>query len=158
MTFSEVATVGVVGLGNTGLPLALSLAEAGLLTTGLDTDRSRIDALRLGESYLPGVSADALVATADWFEPTCDPSLLAGLDSYVVCVPAPVGADGVADPRHVERAADVLGPLLRQGAVVELRSAVPVERFAARLAARSGLRPGVDFRVTTAPGPTALAA
>jgi len=136
MTFGEVATVGVVGLGDTGLPLALSLAGSGLLTTGLDADRAKVDALRVGRSYLPGVSAEDLVATADWFEPTGDPSRLAGLDAYVICVPAPL------------QAADLLGPLLRAGSVVEARSPVSVPRLAARLAAGSGLRPGVDFHIT----------
>jgi UDP-N-acetyl-D-glucosamine dehydrogenase len=147
MTFSETGTVGVVGLGDTGLPLAVALADAGVLTTGLDTDRSRVAALRAGESYVADVSPDALVATADWFEPTTDPGLLAGLDSYVLCVPR----------RQVEHATDALGPLLRRGAVVEVRSPVPTRQVAARLAASSGLRPGVDFHVTT-PGPTAMAA
>lgn len=150
---TDLATVGVVGLGDTGLPLALSLADAGLLTTGLDTDRTKIAALRVGESYVPGISDDALEATAEWFEATSDPSRLAGLDSYVICVPVPVGPDGAADLRHLMGAADLLGPLLRHGAVVEVRSAVPpgtITLLAARLAATSGLRPGVDFRIAGA--------
>ncbi|HEY7591871.1 MAG TPA: hypothetical protein VH969_01850 [Actinophytocola sp.] len=155
-TFSartEVATVGVVGLGDTGLPLALSLADAGTLTVGLDADPARIAALRIGESYVPQVSTDALEATADWFEATSDPTLLAGLDSYVICLPVPVGPDGAADLRHVMGAAELLGPLLRPGAAVEVRSHVPpgaITLLAARIAAASGLRPGVDFRITGA--------
>lgn len=155
-TFSagtEVATVGVVGLGDTGLPLALSLADAGTLTVGLDADPARIAALRVGESYVPHVSTDALEAAADWFEATSDPTMLAGLDSYVICLPVPVGPDGAADLRHVMGAADLLGPLLRPGASVEVRSNVPpgaITLLAARLGAASGLRPGVDFRITGA--------
>jgi UDP-N-acetyl-D-glucosamine dehydrogenase len=129
MTFSEAGTVGVVGLGDTGLPLAVALADSGVLTTGLDTDRARVAALRAGESHVARVSTDALVA------------------SYVLCVPS----------RQVERVVDALGPLLRHGAVVEVRSPVPTGYVAARLAASSGLRPGVDFHVTT-PASTALAA
>jgi UDP-N-acetyl-D-mannosaminuronate dehydrogenase len=150
---TEAATVGVVGLGDTGLPLALSLADAGLLTTGLDTDRAKIAALRVGESYVASISTDALEAIADWFEATSDPSLLAGLDSYVLCVPVPVGPDGAADLRHIMGAADLLGPMLRPGSAVEVRSPVPpgtITLLAARLGTASGLRPGVDFRITGA--------
>ncbi len=150
---SDVSTVGVVGLGDTGLPLALSLADAGTLTTGLDIDPVKIAALRVGESYTPAVSADALESTADWFEATSDPTRLAGLDSYVICVPVPVGLDGSVDLRHVLGAADLLGPLLRPGAAVEVRTTVPpgvITLLAARLGTASGLRPGVDFRITGA--------
>ncbi|HEY0454474.1 NAD(P)-binding domain-containing protein [Actinophytocola sp.] len=151
---TEVATVGVVGLGFTGLPLALSLADAGVLTTGLDTDRAKIAALLAGESYLPEIPPSALEAAAAWFEPTWDPSRLAGLDAYVICVPAPVGADGVTDLRYVEWAADTVGAVLHRGSLVVLRSPVPpgtAANLAARLAARSQLRPGVDFHVTVSP-------
>jgi len=150
---NELTTVGVVGLGGTGLPLALALADAGTLTTGLDIDRTKIAALLLGKSYLPHVSTDALEATADWFEPTSDPTRLAGLDTYVICVPVPFGLDGAADLGHVLRAADVIGPMLRPGAAVEVRSMVPpgaLTLLAARLAEASGLRPGVDFRISGA--------
>lgn len=150
---ADLTTVGVVGLGDTGLPLALSLADAGNLTTGLDIDPGKIAALRVGESYTPAVTADAIEATADWFEPTSDPSRLAGLDSYVICVPVPVGADGSADLRHVLGAADLLGPLLHPGAAVEIRTSVPpgaITLLSERLAKASGLRPGVDFRITGA--------
>jgi|tagenome__1003787_1003787.scaffolds.fasta_scaffold20773980_3 UDP-N-acetyl-D-glucosamine dehydrogenase len=150
---NDMTTAGVVGLGGTGLPLALELAVAGTLTTGLDVDRTKIAALRLGESYLPHVSADALEATADWFEPTSDPSRLAGLDTYVICVPVPWGQDGAADLGPVLDAVDVIGPMLRPGSTVEVRSTVPpgaIALLAARLAEHSGLRPGIDFRVSGA--------
>jgi UDP-N-acetyl-D-glucosamine dehydrogenase len=150
---TDLATVGVVGLGDTGLPLALSLADAGLLTTGLDFDRNKIAALRLGESYLPAVTPDVLVATAEWFEPTSDPTRLAGLDVYVICVPAPIGADGRADLRQVRDAADAVARVLRRGSLVVLSSTVPagaLADLAARLAVGSGLLPDVDFHVTTA--------
>jgi UDP-N-acetyl-D-mannosaminuronate dehydrogenase len=149
------ATVGVVGLGPTGLPLALALAGSGLLTIGFDLDRARITALREGCSYLGDVTADELADTADWFEPTAEPGMLAGLDAYVICVPAPPGADR-ADVNSVDDAADTVAPLIRRGSLVVLQSPVPpgaAAGLADRLAAGSGLRAGVDFHVATAPGP-----
>ncbi|MFL6124231.1 NAD(P)-binding domain-containing protein [Actinophytocola sp.] len=123
------ATVGVVGLGRTGLPLALALARSGLLVTGLDTDRSKVTALRRGESHL----ADDLHAVADWFEPTTDPSLLTGLDAYVITTHAAV---------------DTVAPLITKGTLVVLQ---PDADAVHRLGAGSGLRPGADFHLTTAP-------
>lgn len=147
-------TVGVVGLGYTGLPLAMSLAGSGLLTIGLDIDQTKITALREGRSYLPDIAADELAATADWFEPTADPGLLAGLDAYVICVPTPTSDAGVADLTYVDAAADTVASLLRRGSLVILQSTVPpgtTANLAVRLAEKSGLRPGQDFHVAMAP-------
>lgn len=124
------ATVGVVGLGRTGLPLALALARAGLLTTGLDTDRTKVAALRRGESHL----GDDLQAVADWFEPTTDPSLLTGLDAYVITTPAAV---------------DTIAPLITRGALVVVGTDA-VADVTRRLAEGSGLHPGSDFHIHTA--------
>ncbi|MFI7679771.1 hypothetical protein [Actinophytocola sp. NPDC049390] len=147
-------TVGVVGLGYTGLPLALSLAGSGLLTIGLDTDRGKVSDLLVGRSYLPGIADDELVATAEWFEPTVDPRRLAGLDAYVICAPTPTADGGDADLTYVDAAADLVAPLIRAGALVVLQSMVPPEtvaQLAARLSRGSGLVPGVDFHFAMAP-------
>lgn len=128
-------TVGVVGLGRVGLPLALSLAGTGVLTTGFDIDRGKVAALRRGDSHL----ADDLEAAADWFEPTTDPSRLVGLDAYVVCVPTSA----------TESVADTIAPFITRDALVVL----PSDANAAvmrRLADGSGLWPGSDFHVTRA--------
>lgn len=133
-------TVGVIGLGKIGLPLALRLAGVGLLTTGFDTDRAKVAALRRGESYLADVSADELVAAADWFEPTTDSSLLVGRDVYVVCVPEEAN----------EAAADTIAPFITRDAIVVLPSGANATVMRS-LAEGSGLWPGSDFHVTTAP-------
>ena len=39
---SKTATVGVVGLGYVGLPLAVSIVQAGFRTIGFDIDASKI--------------------------------------------------------------------------------------------------------------------
>lgn len=50
------AHVAVVGLGYVGLPLALTLAQAGYRVTGIDVDRRKVDAVLRGESYIKDVS------------------------------------------------------------------------------------------------------
>ena len=49
------ARVGVVGLGYVGLPLAVEFARAGFVTTGIDLDQRKIDAVNHGTSYIPDV-------------------------------------------------------------------------------------------------------
>ena len=49
-------TIGVVGLGYVGLPLAVAYAEAGFRTVGFDIDRELADALNDGRSHIDDVS------------------------------------------------------------------------------------------------------
>ena len=52
------AEISVIGLGYVGLPLAVSLAEAGSSVTGIDIDRARSDAINHGDSYVQDVSPE----------------------------------------------------------------------------------------------------
>ena len=53
-------TIGVVGLGYVGLPLAVAFAEEGVDVVGLDTDPRKIDALAEGRSYIEDVPSERL--------------------------------------------------------------------------------------------------
>ena len=50
------ARFGVIGLGYVGLPLALTLNEAGFDVTGIDIDTNRVDAILAGRSYITDIS------------------------------------------------------------------------------------------------------
>ncbi len=49
---NRTATVGIIGLGYVGLPLAIAFAERGFPVLGFDVDQSKIEALARGESYI----------------------------------------------------------------------------------------------------------
>ena len=49
---NRTATIGVIGLGYVGLPLALSFAEAGFYVTGFDKSEVKIALLKLAFKYL----------------------------------------------------------------------------------------------------------
>ena len=137
--------VGVVGSGYVGLTTAVCLAERGLDTVSVDVDRTRVSRLSDGvavidEPLLPellraGLSRGLLRFSTDY-------ATLADRDVVFVCVPTPGGDDGSADLREVESAVDRLVTVLRPGAVVALKSTVPVgttTRIARRLQ-HTGLR------------------
>ena len=42
-------SIGIVGLGYVGLPLAVAFAEEGLDVVALDVDRSKVDAIGRGD-------------------------------------------------------------------------------------------------------------
>ena len=63
-------TIGIVGLGYVGLPLAVAFAEAGQRVVGVDTNAGRVNQLRNGESYIEDIPSERLQAVASRIEPT----------------------------------------------------------------------------------------
>ena len=45
-------TVGIIGLGYVGLPLAIRFSEVGYKVIGFDIDDKKVDMLNRGESYI----------------------------------------------------------------------------------------------------------
>lgn len=121
--------VGVVGVGYVGLTTAVCVAGQGLNTVAVDTDPRRVRKLATGVSVIdePGLSEllrDGLARGTLGF--STDFAALADRDVVFVCVPTPSAADGAADLAAVESVIDGLGGVLRRGAIVALKSTVPV--------------------------------
>ncbi|MFD7626610.1 nucleotide sugar dehydrogenase [Streptomyces sp. NPDC059851] len=146
--------VAVIGLGYTGLPLALGLANAGHHVTGYDIDESKLAALRSGRSYLTDVRDEDLAVTSGTLRVTGDSSALEHAEAVVVCVPTPTATDGKPDLRAFDSVFEVLAAHLQPGALLVVQSTVPpgtTARAAALLGERLGLTPGEGFLVANAP-------
>lgn len=48
-------TVGVIGLGYVGLPLAVEKAKAGFKTTGFDIQKEKVSMVNAGKNYIGDV-------------------------------------------------------------------------------------------------------
>ena len=53
-------TVGLIGLGYVGLPLAVAFAESGATVIGVDLDARRVAAVRAGESFIEDAPTEQL--------------------------------------------------------------------------------------------------
>lgn len=121
--------VGVVGVGYVGLTTAVCVAGQGLNTVAVDADPHRVRKLATGVSVIdePGLTellSDGLARGTLSF--STDFAALADRDVVFVCVPTPSAADGAADLGAVESVVDGLSGVLRRGAIVALKSTVPV--------------------------------
>lgn len=121
--------VGVVGAGYVGLTTAVCVAAAGLDTVAVDIDPERVRALAAGipvidEPALPKLLCDGLARGTLRF--SADFGALTGRDVVFVCVPTPSADDGRADVGAVRSAVDRLAAVLAHGAIVALKSTVPV--------------------------------
>src|SRR5437764_10306274 len=89
---SKTARFGVIGLGYVGLPLSLTLNEAGFDVTGVDIDTNRVDAIVAGRSYITDISDKELekAISQKRFRATTDLTEIRNLDAVSICVPTPL--------------------------------------------------------------------
>jgi len=153
---ARTATVGVVGLGYVGLPIAAAMVGGGFRVLGFDTDGDRVARLQRGETPLLHLGAglvQGLLATGRW-EASADLRRLREADAVLICVPTPLDARNEPDLSHVTRTADAIAASLRRGQLVVLESTTyprtTRDVVLPRLAA-GGLRCGRDFFLAYSP-------
>ena len=151
---AEGTTVGIVGLGYVGLPLAVAFAEVGAKVVGLDADRARVEALGRGESYVEDVPDSALEALRGSFTATTEYAELAPVDTIVVCVPTPLTDSREPDLSYLESAGRALAGVIRKGQSVILESTTypgTTREVLGPLLEESGLKAGQDFHLAFSP-------
>ena len=147
-------TIGIVGLGYVGLPLAVAFAEAGEHVIGVDVDRRRVEQLRSGESYIEDVPDAAIQAVGDRLEVTTRVAGLALADAIVVCVPTPLTPNREPDLSALMDASGTLAGILQAGQLVVLESTTYPGTTRERVTPvleESGLEAGRDFYVAFSP-------
>jgi UDP-N-acetyl-D-glucosamine dehydrogenase len=149
-------TVGVVGLGYVGLPLALAFAREGDEVVGLDVDPRKVEQIRAGESFIEDVSGSELadVVSQGLLSATTNYDDLTRVDAVVICVPTPLTRNRQPDLGPVLDSAASLSRVLRRDQVVVLESTTYPGTTRERLVPlleESGLAAGRDFHVAFSP-------
>src|SRR3954464_7547889 len=84
------ATVGIIGLGYVGLPLARAFGRAGFRVLGFDIDPHKIEKLNAGRSFIKQIpDSDVAAMRAAGFEATGRFDRLSEPDAILICVPTP---------------------------------------------------------------------
>jgi UDP-N-acetyl-D-glucosamine dehydrogenase len=147
-------SVAIVGLGYVGLPLAVAFAESGEKVIGFDLDRSKIEALGRGESYIEDVPSSTLRDLGDLIEATGDGAALAACEAVIICVPTPLTGSREPDLSYLEGAGAMLAGVLKPGQLVVLESTTypgTTRDLLARTLETSGLTAGEDFHLAFSP-------
>lgn len=118
------ATVGVVGLGYVGLPLAVAFAKAGMRVIGVDADAGRSGRIGSGQSPIEDVPSDELAPLVRTGRLTVAGSMngLGLADAIIICVPTPLGKSKEPDISHIVAATDEVAAILRPGQLIVLES------------------------------------
>src|SRR3982751_2388477 len=108
--------LGVLGLGDVGLPLALAFAEKSFAVVGFDVDPSKVDALKAGRSYIKHLEGARLqsATTSGLFRPTSDFDELSGPDVLLICVPTPLTPQREPEMSFIVSTARHIQPRLRK--------------------------------------------
>jgi UDP-N-acetyl-D-glucosamine dehydrogenase len=116
--------VGVMGLGYVGLPLVMSLVEAGFDVVGFDTDHKKVNALRDGKCYLKHVDQKRIgaVCRSSSFKATWAPENLIECDTVLVCVPTPLSEGREPDLSYVKQAIEQVSIYAERCKLVVLES------------------------------------
>ena len=148
--------VAVVGLGYTGLPLAVAFVEAGLKVEGIDASPSRVAELNAGSSPIDDIDDARLKTALDrglQVTGSAD-SDLPSADIVFVCVPTPITATKDPDLTPVLTAASFIRDNLQPGQLVVLQSTTFPGTTAGPFRGvleGSGLVAGDDFDLAFAP-------
>jgi UDP-N-acetyl-D-glucosamine dehydrogenase len=147
-------SIGIVGLGYVGLPLAVAFAEAGLDVVAMDVDARKIDAIKRGESYIEDIESERLQAVVSKLEATTRPAALAHTDAIIICVPTPLTANREPDLGPLLDSGHALAGVLQAGQLVVLESTTYPGTTRERLLPvleESGLAAGRDFNLAFSP-------
>ena len=151
------ATIGVVGLGYVGLPLAMEFNRSGYRVTGIDIDKTRVATLNLGENYIQDVDDEFFKqqVTDKRFFATTDFAVIRNIDVVSICVPTPLNKLKDPDVSYIVAVLDEIVKYLHKDIFIILESTTypgtTRDLILARLEEETGLKVGQDFFLCFSP-------
>jgi UDP-N-acetyl-D-glucosamine dehydrogenase len=150
------ATIGVVGLGYVGLPLAVEKAKVGYKVIGFDVQEKRTNMVNQGINYIGDVVDEDLaeIVTNKKLFATTDYSQIKNVDAVAICVPTPLDVYKQPNTSYVEMSAKEISKYLHKGMLVVLESTTypgTTEELVKPILESSGLICGKDFFLAYSP-------
>jgi UDP-N-acetyl-D-glucosamine dehydrogenase len=147
-------TVGIIGLGYVGLPLAVAFAKEGCDVIAVDVDSRKIEAIEAANSYIEDVPSEELRTHSDRIHATTRYARLAKADAILVCVPTPLTANREPDLGPLIDSTQALAEVLQSDQLVVLESTTypgTTRERVAPILEESGLAAGRDFHLAFSP-------
>jgi UDP-N-acetyl-D-glucosamine dehydrogenase len=149
-----VKTVGIIGLGYVGLPLAVAFAKEGCDVIAVDVDSRKIEAIEAGDSYIEDVPSELLRELNERIHATTRYARLAKADAVIICVPTPLTRNREPDLGPLIDSTRGLAEVLQADQLVVLESTTypgTTRERVAPLLEESGLAAGRDFHLAFSP-------
>ncbi|WP_342598763.1 nucleotide sugar dehydrogenase [Psychrobacillus sp. FSL H8-0483] len=153
---NKTATLGVIGLGYVGLPLAVEKAKAGYRTIGFDIQDSKVVMVNSGINYIGDVVNEDLeqIVQSGYLTATSDFAQVAQADCVCICVPTPLDLYKQPDISYVKASAESIVPYMHKGMLIVLESTTypgTTEELLKPIFESTGLKCGVDFYLAFSP-------
>jgi UDP-N-acetyl-D-glucosamine dehydrogenase len=153
---SKSVRVGVMGLGYVGLPLAHAFVQAGVATVGFDNDRSKVEKLARGESYIKHFGSEKIAGmyATGKFRATADFAELGEVDAILICVPTPLAVTRDPDLSYVITTSEMIAKHVKAGTLVVLESTTypgTTTEIVQPILEKSGLKVGTDILLAFSP-------
>jgi UDP-N-acetyl-D-glucosamine dehydrogenase len=147
-------SIGIVGLGYVGLPLAMEFAEAGVDVIGVDVDPAKVAGLRAGRSHIEDVSDERLQAALERCRFSTRAVELHDAEAVLICVPTPLNGNREPELGPLLSATRALSGVMREGQLIVLESTTfpgTTRDYMVPILEESGLRAGEDFSLAFSP-------
>jgi UDP-N-acetyl-D-glucosamine dehydrogenase len=152
---SRKATVGIIGLGYVGLPLARGFSTQEFPVLGFDVDPKKVEKLARGESYIGHIDAKTIRQMRQQkFDATTDFSRLKEADAVIICVPTPLTDAREPDLTYIVNSVKAVAATLRKGQLVVLESTTyprTTRDVVLPILATTDLKAGEDFFLAFSP-------
>ena len=149
-------TLGVVGLGYVGLPLAVEKAKSGFHVIGFDVQSQKVDMVNAGHNYIGDVVDSDLkrIVEEGYLRATSDFASVAACDCVCIAVPTPLDAHQQPDISYVKGSAESIAPFVHKDMLIVLESTTypgTTEELLKPILESSGLKCGQDFYLAFSP-------
>lgn len=151
------ATLGVVGLGYVGLPLAVEKAKAGFKVIGFDVQKEKINKVNKGINYIGDVVNEDLekIVKSGNLKATSNFKEVASCDCVCIAVPTPLDKHQEPDISYVKSSTESIAPYVHKDMLIVLESTTypgtTEELLKPILEKTSGLKCGDDFYLAFSP-------
>jgi len=154
---SDNFSVGIIGLGYVGLPLALEFAAKGIKVTGFDLDIEKVRIINKGhKSYIKHISSEKISQQVKrkTLSATNDFSRIKNSDVIIICVPTPLNINREPDLSYVLNSTMEIAKYLRRGQLISLESTTypgTTDEDILNILNKTGLKAGKDFHLCFSP-------
>ena len=118
------ASIGIIGMGYVGLPLAIAYAESGFKVLGIDIDKNKVNKINNSISYINHIPGERLTILVDsnYLKATNKYEEVSKLDVIILCLPTPLNKYREPDLSFIRNTLETIGPFLKKGQVLSLES------------------------------------